>query len=216
MRKAIGRFTKLSIVPPVFSFLVKAIYRTLRIDVIGGERILNDTSIVGIWHADFFIYSGFATTYLNNMVIMTSYSDDGEVLSRIIKRLRGDTVRGDERRHGVRALIQIIDAFRKGNHIVFALDGPLGPRRKAKAGCVFACRKLGKPLLPVIATAVPAWRFNSWDRMFIPKPFARAKLVFGEPIVFPDGESDAEACMRIENVMADLYRRHELAPEMML
>ncbi|MEK6795036.1 MAG: lysophospholipid acyltransferase family protein [Spirochaetota bacterium] len=213
MRKAIGRFIKFNVIPPIIAFLVKAIYRSLSIEVIGGERIINGPSIVGIWHSDFFIYAGFATTYLNDMVIMTSYSDDGELLSRIIKRLRGDTVRGDERRHGARALIQIMDAYKRGNHIVFALDGPLGPRRKAKAGCLFACRKLGKPLLPVISTAVPAWRFNSWDRMFIPKPFSRARLIFGEPIQFPEGESDANALLRIEQAMEALYQRHELFTE---
>ncbi|MBI4978758.1 MAG: lysophospholipid acyltransferase family protein [Spirochaetes bacterium] len=209
MKKALLRFLKITIAPFLFFCVTKFIYATLKLEIIGAEQIASGNAVIGIWHSDFVVFSGFCSRHHRNIVIMTSYSDDGEVLSRNIKLLGGDVVRGDERRHGARALIGILNAYRNGNHIVFALDGPLGPRRKAKPGAVFASRKLERPLQPVICTAEKAWRFKSWDRLFIPKPFSRARLVFGGPLIFPAGESEDVSLQKIEHAMQALYDRYE-------
>lgn len=192
--------------------LIKIITRTLRISVVGKEHIEDETAshVYGIWHSDFFAYANFGDrAYKRRIVVMTSYSEDGEILSRAIRLLGGNVVRGDERRHGSRALIKAMRMVREeGKSVVFALDGPLGPRHRAKAGAVFACRKLGLPLTPIVTIAEKAWRFSSWDEFFIPKPFSRVNVVFGEPITFTKEMTEEEACATIEGAMNALYQKH--------
>ena len=52
-----------------------------------------------------------------------------------------------------------------------------------------ACLMTTGPVSPGVATN-KAWRLKSWDRMTIPKPFARVRVHYGEPITVGEQLSD--------------------------
>ena len=59
------------------------------------------------------------------------------------------------------------------------------------------------PIVPYVMKADRVWRFKSWDRFQVPKPFARVTIVFGEPTVVA-GETPADAVAeapRIEGLL---------------
>ena len=58
-------------------------------------------------------------------------------------------------------------------------DGPRGPARIAAHGAVALARLSGRPILPLSWSASSCWRAGGWDRMMIPKPFSRGRLVMG-------------------------------------
>jgi len=64
-------------------------------------------------------------------------------------------------------------------------DGPRGPRHVAKEGAVQLARATRLPLIAIGAAAHPVRRLGSWDRMQIPRPFARVALVMSAPVVLP-------------------------------
>src|SRR5205085_1809567 len=91
-------------------------------------------------------------------------------------------------RGGAEALMQIVRDAGK-NHSVLTPDGPLGPRRKVKAGVTYLAARTGLPLVPVGFAYTRCWRFSSWDRFVVPKPFSRVIGVTGVPLSVP---ADAE------------------------
>lgn len=202
MLKKIERFLKIVIVPPLVSILMRLIYSTLRVEVEGKEYL--DTSkanVFGVWHGDFFsVLMYIRSQKMYNSTVMTSYSDDGEILSRIITTLGGNVVRGDERRYSTRALIGILRRFKEGNNIYFALDGPLGPVKKAKAGVCYASKKLNSPIMLISSIDSKAWVFSSWDRFHIPKPFSKTTIKIKPPFT-PSG-NDEKDTLSIEKILS--------------
>ena len=64
-------------------------------------------------------------------------------------------------------------------HIV---DGPRGPAGIVKRGAIYLAKDAEAMIVPIHATAKKAWHFNSWDRFFLPKPFSKVIIRFGEMI----------------------------------
>ena len=60
-------------------------------------------------------------------------------------------------------------------------DGPRGPRFQAKPGAVVLAQMSEAPIVPMSFAADRYWNLGSWDRMIIPKPFARIRVAVGPP-----------------------------------
>src|SRR5207253_2850592 len=95
----------------------------------------------------------------------------------------------------------------RGEDIVIVPDGPRGPRHEAKDGALQLARATGLPLVVVGAAAWPARRLGSWDRMVVPRPFARAALVLSAPLALPADRAAARAAVGELNAARPLLRR---------
>jgi lysophospholipid acyltransferase (LPLAT)-like uncharacterized protein len=70
----------------------------------------------------------------------------------------------------------------RGSDLAVVPDGPRGPRCVAKPGVAYLARTTGAEVIPIGAAASRAWQLGSWDRMIVPKPFARLLLIAGPPV----------------------------------
>ena len=68
-----------------------------------------------------------------------------------------------------------------------ACDGPRGPRRELKIGVLRLAAWTGKPLVLAAFGHDRPWRFRSWDRFALPRPFTKSYSLFSEPIHVPPG-----------------------------
>ena len=92
-------------------------------------------------------------------------------------------VRGSSSRGGSRALLTLARVIREtGENALIVPDGPRGPRRIAQNGAVMLAKMTGAPMVPLAFGAAPCRVLGSWDAFIVPYPFARAVVVFGEPI----------------------------------
>jgi hypothetical protein len=168
-----------------------------------GERVL-----VIFWHGGyvplFFLFAG------RRARILSSRSYRGEVIAAICRRFGydGGTIpdpAGGTTRDAVRRALQDCQLS------ALAVDGPLGPRHVVKPGAVRLAADLGFAVLPVAAAADRAWVLNGrWDRMEIPHPFARLRLVWGEPVAIPAGLPEEEIalwCCRLREALETVDRR---------
>ncbi|MGH7441838.1 MAG: DUF374 domain-containing protein, partial [bacterium] len=107
------------------------------------------------------------------------------------------TARGSSSRGGGSGLKELAGFLAKGESVLLTVDGPRGPRRKAKDGALQLARLSGCPVVPAIFATRPAPRLKSWDRMVIPPPFARAVLWYGKPMLpGHSAEADQDALQR--------------------
>ena len=131
---------------------------------------------------------------------LTSRSRDGEVLSRFVQGFGIRVVRGSSSRGGARALLALARAARDEDaDVLIVPDGPRGPRHVAQGGATMLAKVTGMPMVPVAFAAAPCSVLRSWDAFVVPHPFARAVVLFGEPIAVPrDADRDVLEAKRRE------------------
>ena len=164
----------------------------------GGGKVLLCT-----WHQQFFAAIQHFKSYESfKPSLMISKSQDGEIIARIAEKQGWLAVRGSSSRDGKEALKEMIERLgqsRLAGHIV---DGPKGPAGIVKAGVIRLARATEAVLVPFYTAADKAWYFNSWDKFFLPKPFARVVISFGDMIKL----ANTEDSITFERQRLDLER----------
>lgn len=175
-------------------WFIRLLGPTLRLSVSyeeGAQKTLDERPLVAsFWHSCMIP----ATYIFRNMGIrvMSSYSYDGEYMGRIIKRFGFVAVKGSSSRNPVRALLGLRRALDEGWTVAFTLDGPRGPRHKAKPGPAGLAKSSELAMTTFHAAVDKAWFLNSWDRMMIPRPFSRVLVRVGKLIHVPPDAGDAD------------------------
>lgn len=167
---------------------VRAVYSTISYRVEGWEAIrarldAGRPAIFMLWHHDVMLPLGHESRFRVHALVSTG--SDGEYATRTIRRLGVRAIRGSSSRGGGRALRDMRKHARRGESFLVTPDGPKGPRHHFRAGALFLARVTGAPLVPVGGACSRAVILRSWDRLRIPKPFARIALVFGDPVSVP-------------------------------
>lgn len=188
----------------VLQFLLDRLLGTMRFELHGVanlERLRAEgrPCIFVLWHGRLL-----SLCYLHRgegNVALISRSDDGEYLAETLVRWGFVPVRGSSSRGGSAALREVVRHARSGRSIAITPDGPRGPRQEMKAGAIVAGQMAGIPLVPVAAGANRAWWFGGWDRFLVPRPFARIRVAYGEPVEIPreiDAAAQADYMSRLE------------------
>lgn len=190
-----------------FWSLVVLVGRSCRVRVVAGEEHLErlrreeGASVIAFWHDRLFFASYFVSRQLIRrgypITALISPSRDGELAARTASRLGGRVVRGSSSRgasEGVRGLLRAAAA---GSGLLVVPDGPKGPARRAKPGVAALARMARAPLVPLTWVCDRSWRLGSWDRLEVPKPFARVAVAVGAPREVPRAGDDAELARQL-------------------
>ncbi len=169
--------------------LLAALGATLRPRWSGGERfhrIVRERrpTILVVWHHQLFLASwliwSFGVRRGLPVLVLISRSRDGTLGTEVGRLLGAEVARGSTSRGGGAALRQLVRALAAGRTVLVIPDGPRGPAGELKPGVV-ALAELGRvPVLPLGMAVDRGWRLRSWDRMVIPKPFARLRVLVGD------------------------------------
>ncbi len=144
------------------------------------------------WHGDELAMVAQIRRY--RVATMTSTSKDGELMNSVIHYLGARTSRGSSTRGGASALKGVIRLLRQGFNLSMAVDGPKGPLHKVKPGVFELSRLVPAPIFPVAIATQSAFIFKrSWNKTFIPYPFARVILYWGDPLPSVSREQDPRA-----------------------
>ena len=162
------------------------------------------TVLLAHWHGD--ELSLLKLTPVYRVATITSTSKDGEIMNTALRLFGIKTARGSSTRGGssaLRGLVRILKNERRNSSL--AVDGPKGPLHKAKPGIFEISRLLQAPIYPAGVSCDRAWRFpKSWNQAYLPKPFARLIVFWGEalPPVLPEEDPrDAKLAETLENAL---------------
>jgi len=157
------------------------------------------------WHQQFFSAIRHFQRYRDlKPALMISKSSDGEIIAAVAERSGWHTVRGSSSRGGKEALRKMIDHLRRTGLAGHILDGPRGPAGIVKAGVIELAHAADAAITPFYTSADRAWYFNSWDSFFLPKPFAKVVISFGEmikPLPRVDADSFERQRSELERIM---------------
>jgi lysophospholipid acyltransferase (LPLAT)-like uncharacterized protein len=137
-------------------------------------------TVLAHWHGDEYSLIHLVSRYKS--ATMVSTSKDGQVVDYLVKKLGGDSSRGSSTRGAVTGLKGLIRLLRSGRVTSIAVDGPRGPYHEPKPG-VFEIAKLARgKILPVGVAVSSAVRFEkSWNKAYLPLPFAKVQVYVSEP-----------------------------------
>ena len=181
--------------------LVNILCKTLRIKYVNKTAIdelesRNKNYIIGFWHGTMLL-----PWYLNRnkyFAGLTSKSKDGDLLAKILKKWNYKVLRGSSTKGGDVALGLMVDFARNGYSIAITPDGPKGPPNKLKAGVVISAKRAKLPLVLAGIGFKKKRYLKSWDRFQVPKFFARANVLYSDPIYVNENLNREETSKIIE------------------
>ena len=182
----------LSVIPPLAVNAIKALLRTCRWEVQGENHWRdaftgNGPVIIAIWHESMAMGAHYFRKH--RFCTMASHSFDGEMGARIARGFGHSAVRGSSSNGGSAAIKGLSEILERGGTVGFTLDGPRGPRRVAKPGIAILSARTRVPVIPIAFSARPARHLKSWDKLPVPLPFARIKVLFGPALAPPPNDS---------------------------
>jgi lysophospholipid acyltransferase (LPLAT)-like uncharacterized protein len=193
----------MSVVASMVRAAVRGMAHTWRLEVRGTDRVAAARTrgpvLFAVWHGQ--LLAPLWHRRQEGIVLLVSAHRDAEVLRKAAIAWGYDVAPGSSTRGGAHGLRRVITALRSGLDAAITPDGPRGPARVAKHGVVAAAASGAAAIVPVAARADRAWRFGSWDRFTLPRPGARVRIVYGEPLLIQRDADRARAHTDFERAM---------------
>lgn len=201
----------------ILPFIIWIIYQPLRLswrfELIESESLKaarknGDVVTFAHWHGDELGILYLLKRY--NCCVMTSTSKDGELINGFLRIMGVKTSRGSSTRGGVSALKGLLRLTKSGFNPCVAVDGPKGPYHKVKPGVLEISKLTGSKICPLGASCNNAFVFKrSWNKAYLPLPFAKISVVMGDLVPAVRREEDAHAASlaeRLEEALANAGR----------
>lgn len=156
--------------------------RTLRFEVTDQDRaILGDTSaplVAVLWHNRILIASEMRRRFRNGrpMAGMVSASRDGAWLATFFRMVGIGSARGSSSRRALGAAREMLSLLKSGHDVAITPDGPRGPIYTFHEGAAALALASNARVLLLGANFKSAWRLNSWDGFYLPKPFSKVTI----------------------------------------
>lgn len=202
------------LLPAVVGLVMRLWFATCRVKIHGTENFphpgeeKNTPIIVSFWHYSIIFILFFLRRY--EATVLVSASDDGDYFSRLAEHFGYTVLRGSKNRKGVQALKGLLGAARNGSSCALVADGSQGPPLILQPGALLLASRTGLPIIPIAWSASSYITLHSWDRLAIPRPFAKIHYLYGKPIYVPDGLKEAaleKYREKVEQELLTLYQK---------
>lgn len=183
------------VLPYLLFFVYSALRLTWRIRLVEPPEFREalasgEPMVLAHWHGDELGILYLLRRY--RAAVMTSTSKDGELMNTVVGLFGARTSRGSSTRGGITALKGILKLAKEGWRPSVAVDGPKGPYHKVKPGVFEISRMTGARIFPIRVVCDRAFVFEkSWNKSFLPKPFATLVVVWGPALPAVTREMDA-------------------------
>lgn len=185
----------------ILAWIVALWVRTLRVRVIDrthpSDHAVPRPWVLVFWHGTQFALLGWQRR--RKTAVMVSWSRDGELQERVMRRNGMHVVRGSSSKGGARGLVAMVHAMRDlALDAAFAVDGPRGPLGTVHPGALACARHAAGVVVPIGSASSPSRMLaRTWDKMILPLPFAQAVVVVGP--VLPATSSEGEIAAAIDD-----------------
>lgn len=210
-----GQRVALWVVPRLTALLLAIIGSTLRFEVIAEEGAMPETppttGIFCFWHRCTLLAGWYFRKFRCSILISRSF--DGELITRTLRLLGFDAVRGSSSRGGAAGLLALQGVIERGLPVVFTADGPRGPIYQTKIGPVKLAQMTGQSIGSFYLLPERAWVMKSWDQFLIPKPFSRVAVSWVRKVAASAPGVDAEKLEQTRQELNDALERARMQAE---
>lgn len=166
-----------------FVLLTSKINYDIRVD----KKILKEQNfILGFWHGRL-LAPLIVRKYFGGARVLISHSRSAYLMKLICKYFGVDKVEGSGNYGGFAGVREILRLFKnKPQALAIAPDGSIGPRMQCSEGIVALSQITKTPILLLSFSSSRAKIMNSWDRFFLPLPFANITVHVSEVMNYRD------------------------------
>ena len=180
----------------------------------GGKGVIALT-----WHSRFLMLTSAWKKSYQKPHVLISRSRDGNVVAHAAQFLGLDTIRGSSKKAakdkgGAKAGQDIVEAIENNGCVVITPDGPRGPYQRIVQGPIRLARLTGAPLMPCAFAIKNRKQLGTWDKLIMPFPFGRGKIIWGTPVYIPADADEADLELyrgEIESEMNELLAEADRA-----
>jgi lysophospholipid acyltransferase (LPLAT)-like uncharacterized protein len=172
--------------------LMRGLHFSWRYELLGEEhreQAMKDSAknnyILSLWHE--FMFPCLISEAKRPALLIASKAGGGRAIGAVMEYFGLNVTYGSKNRDGrdkggKEARDALLNALSNGESAILTIDGSVGPRRFCKAGPVDLARKSLSPVLPFASVASSYWEFRTWDKLKLPKPFAKIVLCYEKPL----------------------------------
>ncbi len=142
---------------------------------------------------------------------IVSTSKDGSLMNALVRLFGGKTSRGSSTRGGIGALKGLLTLMKAGWVSSFAVDGPKGPLHEVKPGVFEVSKVMQAPIFAGGVACDRKWEFTkSWNKTYLPKPFARIQISWSAsvlPLSKEDDPRDKGRALALQKILFEMRER---------
>ncbi len=204
------------------AFFVRIVLRLLRmtwrLQIVGAAP--HGARILVCWHGDLALLSALPASWLRGrdategaLTMLVSRSADGDLAARLARGLGLVVVRGSSHGGAVSGALGLLRRLREGGRVALTADGSRGPRHELVARIDRLALVSGATVAVIAGAASRSWALRTWDRLAIPKPFAKVVIVWAEARATDEGVDATlrDASQRAQRDVKPLSRRDAVA-----
>ena len=192
------------VLPYILFVILYLIGKTLRVQIINRDvesqlEKQGKAIIYTFWHGRM-LYFPYLYRFSNKSTILTSPSEDGEIVARTAKIFGFSSIRGSSFKRGGPALLKMTRSIKEGKAVTMVADGSRGPLYKVQEGIINLAYLTGAPILPVVYGVKNKIQLNTWDRFIIPLPFSKIKVMYGDPVYVDKKTEEIKSKSKLEEL----------------
>ena len=192
------------VLPYILFVILYLIGKTLRVQIINRDvesqlEKQGKAIIYTFWHGRM-LYFPYLYRFSNKSTILTSPSEDGEIVARTAKIFGFSSIRGSSFKKGGSALLKMTRSIKKGKAVTVVGDGSRGPLYKVQEGIINLAYLTGAPILPVVYGVKNKIQLNTWDQFIIPLPFSKIKVMYGDPVYVDKKTEEIKSKSKLEEL----------------
>lgn len=141
---------------------------------------------------------------------LISPSEDGEIAAQIMGRWGYQILRGSSSHAIIKAWNQMKEELERGGELIIVPDGPKGPNRELKLGCIKLAHETGARLVPFTFSTSKKKYLRSWDSFLLFYPFSKVVAIYGPSYTVDSGLKSEELereRKEVEKLMGQLEER---------
>lgn len=136
-----------------------------------------DGTLFVLWHNRLFLTSEIYRRYRRKrgrrVYGLVSASRDGAWLAAFFRLMGLHPIRGSSSWRARTAIREMRHALEQGHDLGITPDGPRGPCYAIQPGAVRLAQHTSRPVVLIGLTFQHAWRLQSWDGFYLPRPFTK-------------------------------------------
>ena len=136
--------------------------------------------IMVLWHQRLTMGGYLFDTRRGPVCSLTSAARAGRTAAGMLQRFGYQNIAMQSRQRHVALSREVLRRMKEGVSIAIAADGPRGPERVSSTVPLVWARSSGKRVFITSFSANRVGEMNTWDRMWLPKPFSRGVLMCRE------------------------------------
>lgn len=195
---------KVKYLPSIIFHIIMSYDVTAKVTKVNEPVNIEGPKIFASWHGRQYCF--LHMTDRSKLSLLISKSNDGEIITTVVKRMGFNVIRGSASRGGMTAVRHMLEALNNGTSVAFTVDGPRGPIYDVKIGLIKLAQMSGAPIIPIVpATRTRIIVFSSWDKYNLPFYFSNIHYHYGDPI-YIDKDADDEQLEQYRLQVRDAMR----------